>query len=851
MNEFHQHLSKQLAEHLTKRAVVVWYDPRREFTGFIAELCDGAAPDLCQIAQVTVANVEAQLCCARDSLYRVKFAVDDCTAVDQPGALIIYLPGYKPEEQISPLAELDLGGMTWEPQLKREARRVLKSRYGDGQIDQMLVSENVTYADIARLSQGGPGGRGEQGALLSVIFAEARGDNASTLACWLGDPAHDPTIVEKAAEAELRQLIASRLGLEIGPEMPLDESRRRVARYVLLGEFRNDLRAEPPAAVQMVPRPATKDQTEMLRRVAHELRRRYPAGYVTLADAIEQEFSLPAQSIRPEVLGEIDTFRFEEALLLGYTGQLIFAGQYDAALKMIRNRRHSFWALHDFRRQEQWRACELMAELGQAVDTVGHELPAPGTPPAQWVECYAAPDGWFRVDLLHRRLESAQAAMSQDVESEQALCRVRSEYDALVGKMTRGFVGALEGSAWTIPGQLHQTSVYSRKVVNGGGAVAYFLVDAMRYEMGVELSRQLEGAEQLSLEPALAAIPTITPVGMAALLPGAEGSFSVVEDGGKLSVRVDGALLSDLQSRRKAWKGRVPGVVEVELEKMPRLSTSQLRKKIEGAPLLLVHSVTIDEMGERLNDLMARQMIDTAIANIARAIKRLAGLGIARFVIVADHGHIFGEARDESQRIDSPGGDTVELHRRCWVGRGGTNPVATVRVHGAQLGYDTDLDFIFPAGDGVFKAGGDLSYYHGGLSLQELVVPVLCVRMAAAGARDDEADWKVSLTGVPERIASRIVRVDIQVQKGLFTGGNAIIRPVLLHQGAQVGHASIALDATLDAATHRLTVDVGKTCTVGLQLLRDDVPSVKVVILDPNSDRILTETKDIPVKLGI
>jgi hypothetical protein len=194
----------------------------------------------------------------------------------------------------------------------------------------------------------------------------------------------------------------------------------------------------------------------------------------------------------------------------------------------------------------------------------------------------------------------------------------------------------------------------------------------------------------------------------------------------------------------------------------------------------------------------------------------------------------------------------VELHRRCWIGRGGSNPPATVRVHGAQLGYDTDLDFVFPSGDGVFKAGGDLSYHHGGLSLQELIVPVLCVRMTAAAVRNDEADWKVALTGLPERIGSRIVRVDIQVQKkDLFGDGKAVVRPVLLYQGTQVGHASIALDAALDAATHRLTVDVGKTCTVGLQLLREDVPNVRVVILDPNSDRILIESKDIPVKLGI
>ena len=48
-----------------------------------------------------------------------------------------------------------------------------------------------------------------------------------------------------------------------------------------------------------------------------------------------------------------------------------------------------------------------------------------------------------------------------------------------------------------------------------------------------------------------------------------------------------------------------------------------------------------------------------------------------------------------------------------------------MRISGSQLGYDTDLDFVFPVGDSVFKAGDDLSDYHGGLSLQELVVRVV------------------------------------------------------------------------------------------------------------------------------
>ena len=166
MHDFHQHLSKQLAEHLAKRAVVVWYDPRREFTGYVAELSGGAMPEPCRLDTVTVGDAEARLCCAGDSFYGVKFAVEGHVAVDQPEALILYLPGCSREQQTSPLAELELGGMTWEPQLKREARRVLKTRYGDGQIDQMLQSENVTYADIVGLLDGEPGDKMPQGAML-------------------------------------------------------------------------------------------------------------------------------------------------------------------------------------------------------------------------------------------------------------------------------------------------------------------------------------------------------------------------------------------------------------------------------------------------------------------------------------------------------------------------------------------------------------------------------------------------------------------------------------------------------------------------------------------------------------
>lgn len=47
------------------------------------------------------------------------------------------------------------------------------------------------------------------------------------------------------------------------------------------------------------------------------------------------------------------------------------------------------------------------------------------------------------------------------------------------------------------------------------------MIDALRYELGVALERQLAEDGQVHLQAALAQLPSVTPVGMASLLPSA------------------------------------------------------------------------------------------------------------------------------------------------------------------------------------------------------------------------------------------------------------------------------------------------------------------------------------------
>ena len=125
--------------------------------------------------------------------------------------------------------------------------------------------------------------------------------------------------------------------------------------------------------------------------------------------------------------------------------------------------------------------------------------------------------------------------------------------------MAQGFTQALKDAGWAVPKTLPQTRIYPELVEKAGSRVAYILVDALRFEMGVELKNLLQGSEDLVLRPAIAALPTITLVGMAALLPGASARFDVVEAGGSPVSRIENVKLKDTAGRMKFLKSAGAG----------------------------------------------------------------------------------------------------------------------------------------------------------------------------------------------------------------------------------------------------------------------------------------------------
>lgn len=842
MNPFPAYLHSQLDEKLKDRRIVVWYDAAREFETFVASL-DRIGDE--GLPTVTVGATETRLTVFQGSYFALRLQVEPLVAVNRPQPLLIYLPGERRSPKGSVLMEMEKAGATYEPQMKRLARNVMRKVFSDGVIDEILAPDSLTYGDILTLLEQNAGG--ERSSLLPALLGTR--DNVAMVATWVADAGFDEELEKKDVAMELLKLVESRAGHVAEPGSTLSEVRTKFRRFLLVNEFREDLSCDAPTSLAMVPTPGGKDTREFCRKVLDHMRTRHCAEFEAMADTVESDFGLATSGIKATDLGSIDTFRFEERAMLRHCGEVLAAGDFKTAAILAVTHSQSFWARQDLsRRQAQWEVCALMAALGTELEKVEIDLKKIGANANSGtiVARYVAEDGWQRMDLAHRRLEARVARMDEEPETEVALTIIRSRVEQVLRNMAGVFGKAFEADHWSVNAVLHQTRVWSQKVAPLSGRVACFLVDAFRFEMGLDFSAQLAEALDMEVVPAIAALPSITPLCMAALLPGAAESYAVVDAGGKVGARIGTSVLTDVNDRMKFLKAAVPDANDITLDRLLQDTPSKVQQKIGEARVVVVRSQEIDSLGEK-NELLARHVMDTVVGNIARAVRKLAGLGFERFVVTADHGHQFGSRKDDDMKLEAPGGATVELHRRCWIGRGPSAPAGTVTIKASELGYDSNLDFVFPTGMGVFKAGGGLAYHHGGFSLQELVVPVVSFRMPTTAVVTSGP--AVTLGDYPESITNRTFGVRIDVEADLVNSEPLRVQIILLSKNEEAGHAGMALGMDFDAKTRIATLPPGKTGNVAMVLTRDDIESVSIVVQDAATGSVLAQSKPIPLNL--
>lgn len=143
----------------------------------------------------------------------------------------------------------------------------------------------------------------------------------------------------------------------------------------------------------------------------------------------------------------------------------------------------------------------------------------------------------------------------------------------------------------------------------------------------------------------------------------------------------------------------------------------------------------LDELGHSLGASLVRQ-IDAEVEAIADRVAALLGSGWTRVRIVTDHGWLL--LPGGLPKVELPHYLVATRWARCAAVKG--ESVTTVPVYSWH--WDPHARIASPPGIGSFKAG--VEYAHGGVSVQECVVPELLVERgeAAIKARITDIRWR-------------------------------------------------------------------------------------------------------------
>ena len=296
---------------------------------------------------------------------------------------------------------------------------------------------------------------------------------------------------------------------------------------------------------------------------------------------------------------------------------------------------------------------------------------------------------------------------------------------------------------------------YAREILARRQKLIVVISDALRYEAAAELAERLRGENrwEAELEPAQGSLPSYTQLGMAALLPGDRRAIDA-ETG---SVTLDGRPTQGT-SARAAILGALPDIRATAVQATDFL---QMGTKTEARALIREHDAVyifhnvIDKTGDDIGtEARTAEAVEDALEEIIRILNKAYSANATRFIVTADHGFLFQHAEADAgdDRPLPPAREWLYRSRRFALGRGIAADGSVKVFTAAQLGLDGDWEAAFPLGLGRFPVqGSGKRYTHGGISLQEIVVPILRARKTRV---DDVSPVEVEILRAPERITT-------------------------------------------------------------------------------------------------
>lgn len=308
-----------------------------------------------------------------------------------------------------------------------------------------------------------------------------------------------------------------------------------------------------------------------------------------------------------------------------------------------------------------------------------------------------------------------------------------------------------------------QRNFYSQNIQFLKERTAVIISDAFRYEVAQTLHERLEADEKCkaTISVIQGVIPSYTPLGMASLLP-----YESIGYDDKFDVLVDGRVCASTQQRETQLQKYKSNSKCIQFDLIKNMKQKELREIFTGQDVVYVYHNQIDARGDAAkteNEVFIA--CEEAIKEIHDLIRRISSLANTHhFYVTADHGFIYKrdklEAYDKISRVSKSYklGQRYAFSDQEWKAEG----VCSTQI-ARVLGNADDRYVEYPLGSDIFKvAGAGQNFVHGGCSPQEIIVPLLEVKVERGKKETTIAE--LALVSLTNKITNLITTLDF-VQK--------------------------------------------------------------------------------------
>ncbi|MBA1434653.1 BREX-1 system phosphatase PglZ type A [Bombilactobacillus bombi] len=282
-----------------------------------------------------------------------------------------------------------------------------------------------------------------------------------------------------------------------------------------------------------------------------------------------------------------------------------------------------------------------------------------------------------------------------------------------------------------LPSKHQQVNFYHNYVRLQSDRIVVIISDAMRFEIAKELQELLDQDDRIhtQMDYLISCLPSVTYLGMPALLP-----HQKLELNADLQLLVDDHLADTKVKRAQILQNYQSNSAVFELDELLNCTSAELKANFVGKKVIYIYHNEIDAVGD--NPKTENEVFNaatTAIKEIKNLVQALRTISVRHILVTADHGFIYRDRLiSESDKINLDLQQPIVKKARYAIAKESIQEMGVQKLPlGTTLNNEDQRWVYYPKSANVFKVVGAKNYVHGGSSIQEMLVPILDIKMSS------------------------------------------------------------------------------------------------------------------------